>query len=114
MGVYVHVYNIHIHIFVIIRAVIDIPMDTRVSGSKTTVTWAGSPRDTATAQGMSIYACLSVGILHDEAYVVKDWGLEMDDMVENISAQSAEVREEEIATHRDNRYRLRLWAENYN
>lgn len=34
MGVYVHVYSIHIHIFVIIRAVIDIPVDSRVSGGK--------------------------------------------------------------------------------
>ena len=49
-----------------------------------------------------------------EAYVVKHWGLEMKDTVENISAQSSEVREEETATHRDNRYQLRLWAENYN
>ena len=71
------------------------------------------PRDPATAREMSIYACLSVGTLHDVARVVKDWGLEMEDTVENIFAQSAEVREA-TAIHRDNRYRLRLWAENYN
>jgi len=41
------------------------------------------------------------------------WGLEIEDTLENISAQSAKVIEKEIATHRDNRHWPRLHVEDY-
>lgn len=71
MCIYVRVYNIHIHVFIIIWAAIDIRMDTRVSHSKTTVTWTGSPRDKARAEGMRIYTCLSVGSLRERPVLGK-------------------------------------------